>query len=110
MQIADQRRAYALTDRGTFLTMRENLDLEILAEGDPGLLNYYHVIVVNPERHSDVNVEAARAWAAFVTGERAQKIIEEFGVEEFGEPIFFPDAGMPDPTAAMEQRTPAAVS
>jgi tungstate transport system substrate-binding protein len=95
--IASQQRAYAITDRGTLLT-RPDLGLAIIVEGDEGLLNYYHVIVVNPAKHPHVNVDAARAWAAFVTGERGQRIIEEFGVEDYGEPIFYPDAGKPDPT------------
>ncbi|HZP57372.1 MAG TPA: hypothetical protein VFC53_07440, partial [Dehalococcoidia bacterium] len=64
------------------------------------LLNYYHVIVVNPARHPDVNVQGARAWAAFVTGNEGQEIIRTFGVQQYGEPLFFPDADNADPTAA----------
>jgi tungstate transport system substrate-binding protein len=62
------------------------------------MLNYYHVIVINPEKHDDVNVAGARAWAAFVTGAEAQRIIADFGVDQYGEPLFVPDAGKPDPT------------
>lgn len=98
LQLANQRNAYTLSDRGTFLAQRQNLDLEIIYDGPPELLNYYHVIVVNPERHSDVNVEAARALAAFLVSDEVQAIIEQFGVEEFGEPLFFPDAGNPEPS------------
>jgi tungstate transport system substrate-binding protein len=98
LQIANQKQGYTITDRGTFLAQRENLDLEILFEGDSKLLNYYHVIVVNPEKHADVNVEAARAFAAFLVRDDVQQIIAEFGVEEFGEPLFFPDAGNPEPS------------
>jgi tungstate transport system substrate-binding protein len=98
LQVANQRQGYTISDRGTYLSQRDNLDLGILFEGDPSLLNVYHVIVVNPERHPDVNVDGARAWAAFVTRPDVQQIIGEFGVEEFGEPLFFPDAGKPDPT------------
>jgi tungstate transport system substrate-binding protein len=93
LQVANQRNAYTLSDRGTFLTQQDTLDLVISFEDDPPLLNYYHVIVVNPEVHPDVNTEGAQAWADFLVSEEGQQLIEEFGVEEFGEPIFFPDAG-----------------
>ena len=100
LQIASQNGAYALTDRGTFLAQRHNLQLEVLSQGSAALLNYYHVIVVNPARHPDVNVQGARAWAAFVTGNEGQEIIRTFGVQQYGEPLFVPDAGDADPTAA----------
>jgi tungstate transport system substrate-binding protein len=98
LRIADQRRAYALTDRGTFVTQRGDLELRIISGRLDELSNHYHVIVVNPGRHPDVNVEGARAWAAWVTGAEAQALIASFGVEEHGEPIFYADAGKPDPT------------
>ncbi len=99
LQIANQKNAYTISDRGTYLSQADNLDLVVSYEGDPGLLNVYHVIVVNPEKHRDVNVDAARAFAAFITSADVQELIGEFGVDEFGEPLFFPDAGNPDPTA-----------
>lgn len=99
LQIANQKNAYTISDRGTYLSQTDNLDLVISFEGDPGLLNVYHVIVVNPEKHTGVNADAARAFAAFVTRADIQTLIGDFGVEEFGEPLFFPDAGKPEPTA-----------
>jgi tungstate transport system substrate-binding protein len=98
LQIANQKDAYTISDRGTYLSQRENLDLAVVLDGDPALLNVYHVIVVNPDKHANVNATAARAFAAFIVRPDIQQIIEEFGVEEFGEPLFFPDAGKPDPT------------
>ena len=98
LQVANQKQGYTISDRGTFLAQKENLDLEVIFEGSPKLLNYYHVIVVNPEKHGDVNVEGARAFAAFLVSDEVQQIIETFGVDEFGEPLFFPDAGKPDPS------------
>jgi tungstate transport system substrate-binding protein len=92
LQVASQRQGYTLTDRGTYLSQRENLELEILFDGDVALNNVYHVIVVNPDVHGDVNAMGARAFAAFITRADIQQIIREFGVEEFGEPLFFPDA------------------
>lgn len=100
LQVASQRQAYTMADRGTFLAQGDVLDLVSLLEGDPALLNVYHVIVVNPDVHPDVNAAGARAFAAFITRPDIQQIIGEFGVEEFGEPLFFPDAGKPDPTAS----------
>lgn len=99
LQIANQKSGYTVTDRGTYLAQKANLDLEILFEGDGSLLNYYHVIVVNPEKHAGVNVEGARAFAAFLLGDDIQQIIGAFGVEEYGQPLFVPDAGKEDPTA-----------
>jgi tungstate transport system substrate-binding protein len=99
--IASEKQGYTLTDRGTFLAQKDNLDLEILFEGDSALFNIYHVIVVNPEKHSEVNAEGARAFAAFIVSKETQDLIREFGVEEFGEPLFVPEA------AAVEGGTPA---
>jgi tungstate transport system substrate-binding protein len=97
MQVANQRNAYALTDRGTYLAQRENLDLEILLEGDAILLNIYHALLVNPANHDNVNEAAGRAFIEFVTSADIQALIGQFGVEEFGEPLFTPDAGKPEP-------------
>lgn len=92
LKIADEKEAYTLTDRGTYLANKSSLDLEIVVEGDKALANYYHVIVVNPEKWSDTNVEGARAFAAFVVSPEAQEFLNEFGVDKYGQPLFFPDA------------------
>lgn len=92
LTVANEKRGYTLADRGTFLSQRDNLDLEILVEGDSALFNPYTVIVVNPEIHSEVNVEGARAFARFLVSSAGQELIRTFGVQEFGEPLFAPDA------------------
>jgi tungstate transport system substrate-binding protein len=92
LNVANEKRGYTLSDRGTFLSQRDNLDLEILVEGDVALFNPYTVIVVNPEKHSEVNVEGARAFARFLISSQGQELIRTFGVEELGEPLFTPDA------------------
>ena len=97
LSIADHKRAYTLTDRGTFLSQCSRLDLEILAEGDPLLQNPYAVIVVNPENHSGINHEAAQKFAAFLLALETQQAIGRFGVEEYGQPLFFPDAAVTAP-------------
>ena len=93
LQIANQRNAYTISDRGTYLAQSSNLELEVLLEGDPALLNVYHVMQVNPELFDRVNGEGGRAFVEFMVSEEAQEIIRNFGVEEFGRALFIPDAG-----------------
>lgn len=92
--------AYTLTDRGTFIAMRKNLDLEIVVEGpvkggDPMLMNPYGVMAVNPARFPDRNYVLAMAYIGFLTSPQGQRIIAEFTVE--GEPLFYPTALKADP-------------
>lgn len=89
LQIADEKPAYTLVDRGTWLARRRSLSLTLLFERDASLLNPYHVIVVNPARHPHVHVEAARAYAAFLTGAAGQRRIAEYAID--GEPLFVPN-------------------
>jgi tungstate transport system substrate-binding protein len=96
LSIASEKGGYALTDRGTFLAYQPNVDLEILYEGDPFLLNVYHVITVNPEKFPNMNLDGAKAFADFVTSPEGQKLIGEFGVGKYGQPLFFPDADKTD--------------
>jgi len=93
LMVASEKGAYTLTDRSTYLFLGENLSLDILAEGSPPLMNIYHVMLVNPERWPDVNVDGAQALAEFLVSEQGQEIIAAHGVEELGQPLFFPDAG-----------------
>ena len=92
LRIASEQKAYTLADRGTYLSMADELELEILSEGDPILFNNYHVMNVNPERWPDVNSEGAQAFNDFCISPEAQEFLNEFGVEEYGEPLFYPDA------------------
>ena len=90
--VASEKGGYTLSDRGTYLAQRANLDLNLLVEGDAQLFNVYHVIIVNPEKHSEVNVKGARAFAAFLTSSATQDVIRNFGRDKYGEPLFVPDA------------------
>jgi tungstate transport system substrate-binding protein len=101
LNVANEKRGYTLSDRGTYLSQRDSLDLEILLEGDSALFNPYTVMVVNPEKHSEVNVEAAREFAAFITSADTQAVIRDFGREQYGQPLFVPEA-------LVEGATPAA--
>jgi len=90
--VASEKNAYTLSDRGTFLSQLKNLDLVILLQGDPPLLNPYHVITVNKNKWPDVNYEGAMAFYNFTISPVIQKVIGEYGVKEYGQPLFFPDA------------------
>jgi tungstate transport system substrate-binding protein len=91
--IASEKRAYTLTDRGTYLAFRKRVMLEILVERDPPLLNIYSVMEVNPSRFPKVNAAGGKAFADYMVSAEAQAVIKAFGMDKFGEPLFFPDAG-----------------
>ena len=96
LSVASEKGGYALTDRATFLAYQANVELAILFEGDASLLNVYHVITINPVKFPNMNLEGARAFADFITSPAGQQIIAEFGVEKYGQPLFFPDADKTD--------------
>ncbi len=96
LTVASEKGAYILTDRATYLASKNNLQLEILLEGNNALLNVYHAITVNPEKWPLVNYEGAMAFAKFITDSATQEVIGQFGVEEFGQPLFYPDADKTD--------------
>jgi len=102
LTIASEKGAYTLTDRATYLANKENLELEILVEGDAVLLNVYHVMTVNPEKWPETNYDGAIAFANFMTHEDTQAVIAEFGVAEYGQPLFFPDAEKTDSDLGLE--------
>ena len=105
LTVAGEKQGYTLSDRGTYLAQKDNLDLALLFEGDKALFNQYHVIVVNPEKHTKVNAEGARAFAAFITSPSVQATIGQFGVEDYGQALFIPDA---ETAASGASPTPAA--
>ncbi len=92
--MADEMQAYALSDRATYLKYIKDskISLKLLFEGDAPLLNPYGVIPLNPDRHPDVNFKDAELFARFITSLEGQSIIEVFGVDDFGSPLFFPDS------------------
>lgn len=96
LNVASEKRAYTLSDRGTYLAMKKNLGLAIVSEGDLSLANIYHVIEIDPAKFPKVNSAGGRAFAAFMVSAPAQAVIRTFGVEKFGSPLFFPDAGKKD--------------
>jgi len=93
LNVTSEKGFYTLADRGTYLAMKKTLALEVLVEGEKSLLNVYHVIEVNPAKWPKVNAAGATAFADFMVSAETQKTISTFGVEKYGSPLFFPDAG-----------------
>jgi tungstate transport system substrate-binding protein len=89
LRMAAERRAYTLSDRGTYLALARSLRLTILFQGDPSLRNPYAVICVNPRRHPRVNIAGARQFAAFLLAPRTQRFVAGFGRDRFGQPLFY---------------------
>jgi tungstate transport system substrate-binding protein len=94
--IADDRRAYTLTDRATYLAFSRRIALKTLVERDKALFNVYSVMEVNPANGPRVNVAGGKAFAEFMLAPATQAVIKTFGVEKFGQPLFVPIAGKKD--------------
>lgn len=90
--MASNQQAYTLTDRATFLRMQPKLELEILLEGDPTLFNQYGVIPVDLARFGRPQKTEAELFARWLVSPTGQRAIAEFGVAEYGKPLFFPNA------------------
>jgi tungstate transport system substrate-binding protein len=91
--IANERNAYTITDRGTYLALGKRVTLPILVEGDKALLNVYSVMEVNPANGPRINSAGGKAFADFMVSPLTQKVIRNFGVEKFGQSLFVPVAG-----------------
>jgi len=93
LNVAAEKKAYVLTDRGTYLSLKKRFELKILVEGDGKLLNIYHVIELNPVKFPKINVQGGKAFADFMVAKKTQEIIGRFRFDKFGDPLFTPDAG-----------------
>ena len=97
LRMATNTNSFTLIDRSTWLRLSptDNIGMElmIICEGDPLLFNQYGIIAVNPEKHPGVNIEGANTFIQWITSGRIQELIGEFGVAEFGEPLFIPNVG-----------------
>ena len=94
--IADDRKAYTLTDRATLLAFSKRVKLAIMVEGDRPLLNVYSVMEVNPANGPRVNAAGGKAFADFMVAPETQAVIKTFGVGRYGQPLFVPIAGKKD--------------
>jgi tungstate transport system substrate-binding protein len=102
LQIASQQGAYTISDRGTYLAQRDNIELEMAFEGGAAMLNVYHVMQVNPERFDNLNAEGAEVFVEFMVSDEMQSIIDEFGREQYGRSLFVPDAGKTEAELAVD--------
>ena len=93
LRVASEKAGYTLSDRATYLTQRDTLALEVLSEGDAGLLNVYHVIEITEKAGDRVRPDGGKAFADWIVAPPAQRLIGEFGRAKFGQPLFTPDAG-----------------
>jgi tungstate transport system substrate-binding protein len=94
--IADDRKAYTITDRATLLAFSKRVALKIMVEGDRPLLNLYSVMEVNPANGPKVNVAGGKAFADFMLAPETQQAIKTFGVDKYGQALFVPIAGKKD--------------
>jgi tungstate transport system substrate-binding protein len=93
LNVTDEKNAYTISDRATYLAFKARLQLQILVEKDRVLLNIYHVICVNPAKQPSVNTAGAQAFADYLVSPEGQKLIANFGVQKYGQALFVPDAG-----------------
>jgi tungstate transport system substrate-binding protein len=93
LTMADEQQAYTLSDRATYLARTlEGIDLEILVEGDPVLFNPYGVIAVNPDKGEHIKADQANNFIDWLVSVPTQELISEFGLADFGSPLFTPDS------------------
>ncbi|MEH7501294.1 substrate-binding domain-containing protein [Neobacillus drentensis] len=89
LQVAAEKKGYVLTDRATWLAQEKNLNtLQIVVEGGKDLMNIYHVMQVNPEKHKNINSKDAKKFVEFMVDAKTQDVIEEFGKKEYGQSLF----------------------
>lgn len=92
IQMTNELQAYTMSDRATYLSMKDKIELEVVVEGDSKLFNQYGVIPVNPNKSEKINGDGAEAFVKWLLSENTQKLIGEFGKEKFGQPLFTPNA------------------
>jgi tungstate transport system substrate-binding protein len=89
LRMADSGRAYTLSDRATFIVLRNALDLEIILEGDPELTNHYSCVITNPTRFPGINYQGARGFRDFLLQPDTQRFIDGFGIDTYREHLFY---------------------
>ena len=92
LNMANEKNAYTLTDRGTYLSMKDKLELQVVCEKNPILINQYSLIMLNSEK-INFKKEEAKIFIDWMLSERGQKLIGEFGKEKYGQSLFIPNAG-----------------
>ena len=96
LRVTSEKEAYTLSDRATYLANKSTISLDIMVQGDPTLLNIYHVIEVSPDKFGTsikINNAGARAFRRFLIDPKTQEVIGKFGLDKYGQALFVPDAG-----------------
>lgn len=96
LNVAAEKDGYTISDRATYLANAKNSKLQILVEGDSSLLNIYHVITVNPNKSDKINSAGAISFSDFMVAKDTQDVISKFGIDKYGQALFFADAGKPE--------------
>lgn len=89
---ANEKQAYTLMDRATYLTLKDTISLVPLVEADPLMLNLIAIIRINPDKFNTVHKDEALAFADWVVEDEAQILIRDFGKDKYGQPLFFPNS------------------
>lgn len=92
LKYVDEQRGYTIMDRATYITLKNDLKLQVLVEKDEAMLNYISLIPVNPAKFPAVRNSEALQFVEWVTSEEGQRIIRDFGKDKYGEPLFFPNS------------------
>jgi tungstate transport system substrate-binding protein len=93
LKYTDQKKAYTVIDRATFLTIQKDIKIVVLVENDEALLNFISLIPVNPKKFPDVNYEPAMTFVKWLTSpEKGELVIRDFGKDKYGSPLFFPNS------------------
>jgi tungstate transport system substrate-binding protein len=92
LEYANERQAYAIMDRATYITMKSKISLQVLTQGDEILLNHITLIPVNPAKFPRIHYKETVSFVEWLQGFEAQTIIRDFGIEQYGEPLFFPNS------------------
>jgi tungstate transport system substrate-binding protein len=92
LAFTNEKQAYTIMDRATYITMKSQISLQVLVERDDILLNYITLIPVNPAKFPQVHYTEAMQFVDWLQGKDAQTIIRDFGKDKYGEPLFFPNS------------------
>ena len=92
LKMADELRAYTLTDRGTYLKFSKQLELDVIVEQDKNLINMYGVVAVNPKKNQAINSKGAQIFIKWLLSPEIQKRIGQYGIDKNGRPLFTPCA------------------
>lgn len=92
LEYANDKHSYLIMDRATYVMMKRKISLQLLVEGDEALLNYIALIPVNPARFPHIHSKETALFVQWLQSREAQIIIRDFGIETFGEPLFFPNS------------------